>query len=326
VCGEEQNTTHLQAPTLLLSRLDTMDHPQLHASGRVFAIPELVELILYHLSMFEVLPLSSVSTTFYHTIRSSPSLKRKLFLTQPHAADIPNYAPSCQPAHYHDPSSSSSLTNNPTITRPPFHGPMYTRHLDKTLLNPALEQIFPNFTIRPLIDGNGWWLLTFQGLPTPINPIGPNKPARPSWKSMLLTAQPLTRLTLEPAALHVDPTMMAPLRGLSSTPNPQEAARIAALYQRISTRRENSPRFGGSGDRPAALPVQATLRWAAARGEACSEGWVWGSSLEFVSGKKPDSGVDVQNLLVDETGIRIGQLERVVRAGKWDWWVCRVDG
>ena len=91
-------------------------------------------------------------------------------------------------------------------------------------------------------------------------------------------------------------------------------------------RRENSPRFGGSGDRPAVLPVQTTLRWAAARGEASSDGWVWGSSLEFVRGRKPDAGVDVENLLVDETGIRIGQLERVVRAGRWAWWVCRVDG
>ena len=91
-------------------------------------------------------------------------------------------------------------------------------------------------------------------------------------------------------------------------------------------RRENSLRFGGSGDRPAALPVQATLRWAAARGEASSDGWVWGSSLEFVRGRKPDGGVDVEKVLVDETGIRIGQLERVVRAGRWASWVCRVDG
>lgn len=290
-----------------------MDHRPLHASTRVFAVPELVELILCHLSMFDVLPLSTVSTTFYHAIRSSPSLKRKLFLTQPHIADIPNY----------DLSSQSFYTAPTTSTSPIFHGPMYNRHLDASLLNPALHQIFPGLTTRPLSDGNGWLLLTFQRPPPPPDP---NKPTRPSWKSMLLTAQPLTRLSLEPAALHVDPSTIMPLRGLSPVPNPQEAARIAALSARISMRRENIPRFGGSGDRPAALPVQATLRWAAARGEASSDGWVWGTSLEFVRGRKPDNGVDVEKLLVDETGIRIGQLERVVRAGRWQWWVCRVDG
>jgi len=303
-----------------------MDQSPLHASTRVFAVPELVELILCHLSMFDVLPLSSVSTTFHHAIRSSPSLKRKLFLTQPHIADIPNYVLPSQPGRCHDPSSTSSA-NNTRATPPPFHGPMYARHLDETLFNPVLRKIFPGLNIRQLSDGNGWLLLTFQSLPAPVNhQTGPNKPTRPSWKSMLLTAQPLTRLTLEPAALHVDSTISTPLQGLSSGPNPQEAARIAALSARISMRRENSPRFGGSGDRPAALPVRATLRWAAARGEASSDGWVWGSSLEFVRGRKPDAGVDVESLLVDETGIRIGQLERVVRAGKWEWWVCRVDG
>jgi len=301
-----------------ISRLDTMDHPQLLASTRVFAVPELVELILCNLSMFEVLPLSTVSTTFYEVIHCSPSLKRKLFLTQPHIADIPNYF---QSDRCHDPSSPSADTT--ASTRPTFQGPMYARHLDNTLLNPALNKIFPDLKALRLNDSNGWLLLTFRRLP-PLT--DPNKPARPSWKSMLLTAQPLTRLSLEPAARHVDTATIMPLRGLSSGPNPQEAARIAALYARISMRRENSPRFGGSGDRPAALPIQATLRWAAARGEASSDGWVWGSSLEFVRGRKPDGGVDVEKVLVDETGIRIGHLERVVRAGRWASWVCRVDG
>lgn len=301
-----------------------MDHQQpLHASTRVFAIPELVELILCHLSMLDILPLSRVSTTFYYTIHSYPSIKRKLFLTQPHMADIPNYL---QFDRRHDPSSTPS-TANTTATHPTFHGPMYARQLDTSLFNPALFKIFPHLTIHTLSDGNGWLLLTFPPLPQSpsLDQHIPDKLPRPTWKSMLLTAQPLTRLRLEPAARLVHPSNTAPLPRLPWSPDPPEAERIAALHARISSRRENSPRFGGGGDRPAALPPQTTLRWAAARGEASSDGWVWGNSLDFVSGRKPESRGNLESILVDETGIRLGQLERVVKARWWTRWVCRME-
>lgn len=75
------------------------------------------------------------------------------------------------------------------------------------------------------------------------------------------------------------------------------------------------------------MPVQTTLRWAAARGEASADGWVWGTSLEFVRGKRlPDFG-ECESFVCDRAGVRVGDVERIVRNGRgWGWWVVRREG
>lgn len=295
-----------------------MATPSTTASTLVFNTPELLELILSHLSLLETIRLAPTSLKIHNLVFTSPALKRKLFLTQPRLEDLPPEANNI----FDDDGTPPS----PPSPSSPLQGPMYTHHLDITLFNPALYSILPGLTLRHL--GAGWILCTFGSIHAP-------KPAQhsttasitPSYTTMLLTAQPLTQLRIEPAALHTDAsaTTALPLRPLPS-PDPTEAARIQNLHQRLSHRRENSPRFGGPGERAPCLPVQTTLRWAAARGEASADGWVWGSSLEFVRGKRvPDFG-ETESFVVDKAGVRVGDVVRVVGGVRWGWWVIRKEG
>jgi len=271
----------------------------------VMHTPELLELILSHLEMMEIIRLSSTSLAVNAIIYSSPLLKRKLFLSQPRLHDISAVVPpTLLPSH---------------ATQ--FQGPMYSYYLDITLFNPALFKLLPGLTIRDLL--NGWLFLSFNSSSRPAS----SEDA--SYKSMLLTAQPITKLRLEPAALLIDPsTGTVPLAAISRmpAPDPGEAARIEALFQRLSVRRENSPRFGGPGERAPMLPVQATLRWAAARGEVSSDGWIWGPSLKFVRGKRVTNFIPTGSSVCNESGVRIGDIERVLEGARgWNWWAIRKD-
>ncbi|KAF2098782.1 hypothetical protein NA57DRAFT_76021 [Rhizodiscina lignyota] len=278
-----------------------MEGPKGHAGCQVFETFELVELILSHLTLLEILRAEPTSRSISSVIHSSPTLKRRLHFSQPRNGDI-NRCMDC----YGTPVPRHDIPSDAFIPYAAFSGPM-TTFIDATLLNPLLPRIFPCHRTNPL--EHGWLLLVLRDLPDlPDN-------SRPSWASMLFTAQPVKKLRIEPATmLRESPNSCAPIR--LPPPDPAEADRIAALHARLSTTRTRTDL------RPAEFPVNGIRRLAAARGEASADGWVWGSSLDLVRGKKPKPGYE-KSLLVNEDGVRIGQIEEVARKAKWNTWVLK---
>lgn len=363
----------------------------LSTSTLVFDTPELLELILSHLDLLEILRLQCVNHRFLYSITNSPVLKRKTFKTQPTSLSgkFPSFFDDtfCGfPRHTAlreqlglpspdglEPLPGSSLNTTATdevslneqigsasnssielygVEHDPLSSvvddmmqrrPAETNavpHVDGRLFNPILGRLFSGLRVQHL--EYGWTLITVTELPEPAQ----MKHVRPSWKGLLLTALPLKELRIEPAVLlqyhKRDATGGGGVYGPISPPNADEERRIAALHTRMSTNLASSSsavnthrlqwrhrameidrrRYGDAGIfAPVSLPVSAAIRWAAAKGEASNEGWVWGSSLQFAGGKKPFPGYATR--LSRKEGVTVGQLEEEMRGSKWLNWVIR---
>ncbi|KAF2488882.1 hypothetical protein BU16DRAFT_531927 [Lophium mytilinum] len=146
------------------------------SSSRVFAIPELFELILLQLPMRDLLLASQISKAFHATITTSPALQSALFL-------------------------------RPMSTFPP------RQDVSEFQINPLLDVTFPGFlSDAPNIPAEEWDL-HFNHFPNPPAPndgsstalyfrsawsLQPEAFARKeaSWRRMLVCQPPVRRLTL----------------------------------------------------------------------------------------------------------------------------------
>lgn len=294
-------TSRCSSPFRIAS--EAMEVPRINAASQAFETFELAELILSHLNLLEVLRTERTRRGISSVIRSSPTLKRRLYFLQPRNEDLHRCTD-----YYGAPVRPRDPPHDAFVPHVTFDGPFMTPFLDTTLLNPLLPLIFPGHRVTPL--ENGWILLILRNLPNIPRDV------QPSWASMLFTAQPLKQLHIEAATMLHDtstPSMSYHL----PPPDPAEAERIAALHARISMSRART----AGVDKPADFPIHAIRRLAAARGEASRDGWIWGSSLEFVKGRKPR--VLYEPIVTNEGGVRIGQLEALVRKTGWNIWVLR---
>lgn len=335
-----------------------MADAQLSAKERVFGTPELFELILSHLDVLEILRLQPVCHLFHSAINNSPVLLRQTFKRR--QRNVHGSRPSFVAADMHARYTHIQRAMYPN--QGPQPAPQScVPHIDLRGFNPFLDRIFPGLQIKNLEYGWTLFRFDHFALLPQTSHTAPHRrpswadmlltasplqrlhlrPATQLRKNSFSSFRPL----IQPANWPNLPGNAASMVGSVPPPNPAEERRIAALYARMSRSLATAHRSGAHNyeqDRlrfltglepgarasdedlasPAPLPVSTALRWAAARGEASYEGWVWGSSLQFAGGKKPFPGY-ATSLAGGENGVTVGQLEEEMRGSKWTTWVIR---